>query len=151
MTPSEPFMGRKLRITLDALRPKEQQKQGMCQNKDWPLSVGTPVFERSYRPGQPNWTPGTIHKKKRRFIYSVQVGDQFWAQHKNPLRYTSYIMTNNKLNIPLDWLVDTFELLALSPVKQTNINKSNVEPRKKWPKRNRIKVMHLQINPKHAR
>ena len=122
----------------------------MCQNKDQPLSVGTPVFVRSYRPGQPNWIPGTIHKKKGQFIYSVQVGDQFWAQQLRP-RYTSNITTNNTSNIRLDVLVDTHELPATSPVKQTNINESNAEPRKNRLKWDRTKVKHLQINPKCAR
>ena len=153
MTPAEALMGWKLRTTLDTLRPKEQQKQGMCQNKDLPLSVGTPVFVRSYRPEQLNWTPGTIHKKKERFIYRVQVRDQFLGRHKNQLRprYTSNITTNNTPNIPLDLLVDIFELPTISPVEQMNMNESNAEPRKNRPKRNRTKVKHLQINPKPAR
>ena len=116
---AEALMERKLRNAVDALRPKEQQKQGMCLNKDRPLSVGTAVFVRSYRPGQPNWTPGITHKKER-FIYSVQVGDQFWARHRNQLRprYTSNTTTNNTSDIPLDLLVDTFELPATSPVER---------------------------------
>ena len=72
ITPVDALIGRKLHTTLDVLHPKEQQKQGMFQNNDQPLSVDTPVFLRSCKPGQPNWTLGTIHKKKKKgwFIYS---------------------------------------------------------------------------------
>ena len=47
--------------------------------------------------------------------------------------------------------MDTFELPATSPVEQTNKNESNTEHRKNRPKRNRTKVKHQQISPKHAR
>ena len=152
MTLSEAQMGQKVHTTLDTLRPKEQKNARLCQNKDRPLSVSTPESVRSYRPGQANLTPGTTHKNKGRFIYSMQVRYQFWARHKKQLcpRYTSNITINNTSNIPLDLLVDTFELPATSPVEQTNINESNAEPWKNRPKWNRTILKHIKINPKRA-
>ena len=78
MFPSEALMRQKLWTTLDALGPqKQQQRQDASQNKIKPFSVNILVFARNYRPEQPKWIPGTIHRKiKRMFVNDVKVGKQ---------------------------------------------------------------------------
>ena len=65
-------------------------------------------------------------------------------------RYTRNNIIDNMPTIPLDLLMDTFDLLSPSPV-ETKANGSREGLRKKWPKWNRTKVLYLQINPKHVR
>ena len=154
MSPVEALMGLKLRTTLDALRPhKQQQRQDTCDNKGQTFTVGTPVFARNFRHGQSNWSPGTISKRKRKFVYNVQVREQLWARHKNQLhpRYTRNSIIDNMPTFPLNLLMDIFDLPSPSPSAQTNANESIEESRRKWPKRNRTKMQHLQINTKCAR
>ena len=90
-------------------------KVDSCQNKGQTFSVCTPVFVRNYKSGQPNWPPGTIHKRKGQFVYNIQVGKQFWAQHKNQLhpRYAKNNIIANTPTIPLDMQIDTFDLPSL--------------------------------------
>ena len=150
MSPTEAVMGRKLRTTLDTLRPHNQQMQDTCDNKGQNFTVGTSVLVRNFRPGRPNWAPGTISKRKGKLVYNVQVREQLLARHKNQFRprYTRNNIINYMPTISLDLLMDTFDLPSPSLPVQTNANGSRAEPRRKWPKWNCTKVQHLQINPK---
>ena len=111
------------------------------------------MLVRNYGSGQPNWIPGTIHRKKKGlFVYDVKVGKLFWVRHGNQLR--PKCIQNNQVDnmptIPFDILMDTFELPSLSPPVQTNVNRREVRPYRILPKRNRTRVRYLQINPKHV-
>ena len=102
LSPAEALMGRKLRTTLDALRPQQQRQQPSPNKKSFPL--GTPVFVRNYRSGQANWVPGITRKTKGQFLYVVQVGNQFWVRHKNQIRprYTAGNLVDSMPTIPFD-------------------------------------------------
>ena len=68
MSPTDAHIGRKFRTTLDPFQPqKQKQRQHTFQNKTNTISVGTPVFARNYRSGQPNWTPR--NQKKTDSLY----------------------------------------------------------------------------------
>ena len=142
VTQHETLMGLTLCTTLDTLRlHKQQQKQDICDNKGQTFTVDTSVFAGNFRLGQPNWAPGTISKRKRKL---VQVGKQLLARYKNQLRsrYTKNNIIDKMPTIPLDLLMDTFDLSSPSPPLPTNANGTGAGLYRKWPKRNCTKVQY---------
>lgn len=92
VTPSELFMGRKLRTRLDSIRPNlEQSVQLRNQNHTKScrvLEVGDLVMVRDYRGRhrKPSWTKGLILRRLGPVTYTVQVGDLQWKRHIDQIR-----------------------------------------------------------------
>lgn len=92
MTPSELFLGRKLRTRLDVMRP---DLSGHIQRKTTPTRFETRVFEigdvvitRDYRsnPKKPSWIKGIVVRKLGPMTYIIQVDELNWKRHVDQIR-----------------------------------------------------------------
>ena len=93
-SPSELLFGRKIRTTLEILKPQVEtqvlkQQTRAIQNhdrtaRDRQLSVGQTVFARQYL-GPSKWVGGVITRRTGPLSYDVQVGDQISSKHSAQL------------------------------------------------------------------
>ena len=91
-TPSELFLGRKVRTRLDAIRPnlaQSVQKRSTPQEKKTrSVEIGDIVMVRDYRgrPQKPSWIRGIVLQKLGPVTYRVQVDDLQWKRHIDQIR-----------------------------------------------------------------
>ena len=92
VTPSELFLGRKVRTRLDVCRPslgESVMKRSMPEEKKTRLhEVGDIVMVRDYRknPKKPSWIRGVVLKKLGPVTYTVQVDSMQWKRHIDQIR-----------------------------------------------------------------
>lgn len=120
LSPAEAFLGRKLKIDLDLLRPKPvkkvitnfkqneayNQKHGTRQRE---FAVGDLVFARVYEYNSQKWVPGQVVEKIGSLIYKVrlQTSAKIIRSHINQLRTRHIeVLENVTSQIPLDCLID---------------------------------------------
>ncbi|BHF69055.1 hypothetical protein SprV_0301209600 [Sparganum proliferum] len=61
---------------------KPAQTSSVSRSK---LSVGTPVFVRDYRTEFPDWIEATIVAHRGSVLFDVDVSDDIWVRHHNPI------------------------------------------------------------------
>lgn len=85
-SPSEWFLGRKIRNPLDLMKPSSSQEDDeKLRTRVRVLQPGDLVFAKNFREG-PNWLPGKITKRKGKVIYVVEMDGKSWTRHINHLR-----------------------------------------------------------------
>ena len=89
-TPSELFMGRRLRTRLDILRPNlknTMQKKFSPKpcDKYRSFNVGDPVLVKDYRNRKETWVRGVVICKLSPVTYRVQVEELIWKRHINQI------------------------------------------------------------------
>ncbi|XP_021348211.1 uncharacterized protein K02A2.6-like [Mizuhopecten yessoensis] len=86
-TPSELFLGRKLRTRLDVMRPhlsgNIQQKTTPTVSKARYFEVGDIVITRDYHgnPRKPTWSKGIVLRKLGPLAYTIQMDNLTWKRH----------------------------------------------------------------------
>ena len=99
-SPSELFLGRKIRTRLDLILPNceakvfqrqaEQKKNHDRSAHTRQLSTGERVMARNYRDKKKRWLPGTVVQKLGPLTYSVQLDTgMLWRRHIDQLRLIS--------------------------------------------------------------
>lgn len=93
-TPAEQYLNRKIRITLDAIRPTKLTYNKQNDVKVRNLSVGDTVQARYYAQNKPQWKLGTIVKKLGKLHYVVKLDTGYtFKRHINQLRKTDVAST----------------------------------------------------------
>ncbi|PIO74254.1 hypothetical protein TELCIR_03744 [Teladorsagia circumcincta] len=96
-SPTENFIGRRLRSTLDLLKPShapearpditmEEQFNRRHGAKPRKFEPNDLVFARDFRAGQSKWSPGRILRRHGQTLYDVLVEGSIWKRHANQLR-----------------------------------------------------------------
>jgi len=89
-TPSELFMGRRVRTKMDILRPDLaatiQKKISPVGDVKRAFEIGEPVLVRDYRGRAETWITGVIVKSLGPVTYRVQVDNLLWKRHVDQLR-----------------------------------------------------------------
>ncbi|VDP35107.1 unnamed protein product [Schistosoma curassoni] len=112
--------------------------------------VGCPVFARDYRPTHSPWAEARVVRRVGRVMYEVEVGSDRWQRHRNQLRKRlAPDRPSTESNIPLDILLDTFNLPA-TPPKEKPQQQAETRPRR-WPIRERRVTVRMQVDPRKAR
>lgn len=89
-TPSEQYLGRQIRIKLDALKPSQLGKSTPSQGMVRQLCEGERVQARYYTSNKPSWKLGIVLKKLGILHYIVQLDNGFiFKRHIDQLRSTN--------------------------------------------------------------
>nr|CDJ95324.1 RNA-directed DNA polymerase (reverse transcriptase) and Integrase domain containing protein [Haemonchus contortus] len=137
-SPAENFIGRRLRSTLDLLKPShspearsdivmEMQFNRRHGAKPKTFEPKDLVFARDFRSGQPRWSPGHVLRRRGRTLYDVLVQGSIWKRHANQLRprdsLGETIDLTNAFDMPFNSSPDspsgTSSTLPLSPMATT--------------------------------
>ncbi|PIO58024.1 integrase core domain protein, partial [Teladorsagia circumcincta] len=124
-SPAENFIGRRLRSTLDLLKPKHapeakpdiamemqfNRRHGAKPRKFEPNDL---AFARDFRAGQSRWSPGRILLRHGRTLYDVLVEESIWKRHANQLRPRVSLQEARNLMDAFDM---PFNLTPASPPK----------------------------------
>lgn len=118
-TPSEQYLGRQIRIRLDAFKPVKFSKTQFPTDMARQLVEGERVQARYYANNKANWKFGTITKKLGNLHYIVTLDNGFvFKRHINQLR-----STNVQPTIP-----DTSnEQLSTNPIEGNNQDRPDIE------------------------
>ncbi|CAH8542048.1 unnamed protein product [Schistosoma rodhaini] len=121
VSPAEALLDRKIRTHFDVIRPttafepqrnlsmeKRFNRQHRAQRRLF--MVGQKVLAMDYHGKHPTWTAGRIVRKRGEVVYEVSVGSEVWIRQANQLKATSIASSENRHRIPLDVLLDTFEI-----------------------------------------
>ena len=158
-SPAEMLMGRKLRTVHSAMIPKPLAQQRPQLQTTWiPHEVGAKVYVRDYRHGFDKWIAREVTKKHGDVMYDVRVNQDIWARHHNQLRSREAKEEGGiTKRIPLDLLLDTFQLPPIAPTETTKSSiqtehpsGSEVLPRR-WSVRKRRQPNQFQVNPRLRR
>ncbi|CAH8671840.1 unnamed protein product [Schistosoma bovis] len=157
-SPAEMLMGRKLRTVHGAMKPKQVAQQSpQMKNTRIPYEVGTKVYARDYRHGCDKWVEGEITQKHGNVMYDVKVNQEIWTRHHNQLRSREAKEKEAiTKHVPLDLLLDTFQLPPIPPTETTKSSTQVEHPSGSvWlPRRSDRKRRHpkkLQVNPRLRR
>lgn len=159
LSPAEAFLGRKLKIDLDLLKPRSSKKimtnfkqnesynnkHGTCQRD---FSVGDLVFARIYENNSQKWIPGQVVEKIGNQIYKIrlQSNARIIRSHVNQLRIRHMeVVEENTSQIPFDILVDLGSIAndIEQPTQETDHEFDNplqpfeVVQQNRYPQRNR--------------
>ncbi|CAH8287843.1 unnamed protein product [Schistosoma intercalatum] len=105
-----------------------------------PVITDRPIVHRQAR----------VVKRVGRVMYEVEVGSDRWQRHRNQLRKRlAPDRPSTESNIPLDILLDTFNLPATPPQEKPQ-QQTETRPRR-WPIRERRATVRMQVDPRKAR
>ncbi|CAH8575264.1 unnamed protein product [Schistosoma guineensis] len=149
-SPAEILMGRKLRTIHSLMCPRTTPPPSQTKSQKLPAyEVGCPVFARDYRANHGPWIEARVVGRLGQVMYNVKVGRDTWTRHRNQLRKRIAPDISTGLNLPLDILLDTFNLPAtLSQEKPQQ--QAETRPRR-WPIRERRATVKMQVDPRKAR
>lgn len=161
VSPAEALLGRKIRTHFESIRPTPALKpqRNVMMEKQYNshhgaqkrlFSVGQKVLAMDYRGKHPTWIAGRIVQKKGNVVYEVSVGSEIWVRHANQLKSTSISNNETQHRLPLDVLLDTFEIKTPETDRtvkvQTKDDTTSLLPRR-WTNRKRKPVKRLQLDP----
>ena len=132
-SPAEALMNRKVRLHIDVIHPAPQhsQKRNMMMEEQFnqhhgavkrTYVPGQSVLAKDYRRGKERWIQGRIIRRSGNVIYDVDIESTVWVRHANQLRSSHLPETRSDFTLPLDILLDTFEL---PPQRSQDIPKDN--------------------------
>lgn len=114
---------------------------------------GQQVLAKDYQNGTEKWTKCYIWHQTGNVTYDVSMQSCIWVQHANQIHFSNLaISTNQRLDLPLNILLDTFDL----PWENAAMSSRSVEhrhrPRPQGMKtRSSVRAQHstkqLQVNP----
>ncbi|GAA54873.1 hypothetical protein CLF_105901 [Clonorchis sinensis] len=149
------MFGRKVKTLFDALRPRKTREtseenqsgkfNGKCRTGRI-FSRGDSVLVKDYPANRSS--SGVILRRRGNVVYEVDVGGTVWIRHANQIRHCMRpdIIQERKMNLPLDILLETFEMQSKNESTGLNIG-VNPSPFQRT-RRQRISVKRLQINPR---
>ena len=152
LSPAEALMGRKLRTTHHALIPTEHRPPNLYNTDGF--TIGTNVHVRDYRPGNDKWTDGTVKNRRSKVVYDVAVDGDIWVRHQNQLRPRHSQNNDSNVNIPLDLLLDTFDLERISSTPVASLDPpaevdATLLPRR-WTDRQRRPIQRMQVDSRRT-
>lgn len=74
-SPAERYLGRRLRIRIDVIKPVHPPKNKVCNGPVRELKVGDKVIARIYKYNKPSWSPAEILQKFGKLHYLVQLAN----------------------------------------------------------------------------
>lgn len=110
---------------------------------------GQAVWAKDYRNGKEKWTQGHIVRRSGKVIYDVDVQSSIWVRHANQLRH-SYLPKRQSNDIPLNILLDTFELPQSVPAACRKQNKAKKDGPTRRSQRRRKPTSVLQVDPQQT-
>lgn len=159
-SPAEAFLGRRMRVTLDAMLPSERPKlrnpvmesqfnrRHGAKMKDF--KPGDLVYVHVFRNFSRTWIPGIITKRKGNVIYEVAVGNTTQTRHVNHLRsrcISPCPAQGDISELPLDIMLDTFAL-PNTTASDTEKLKLHVAPtERRYSLRTRPPIKRFSIDP----
>ena len=118
---------------------------GSVQRKFLP---GQQVLARDYRNNTETWTQGHIVQQTGNVIYNVNVQNSIWVRHSKQLRPSHLLVEiQQDPTIPLNILLDTFDLPQQIPETSQNTEVETQEPNIWKSVRTRCPTQHLQVDP----
>nr|CAH8862812.1 unnamed protein product [Trichobilharzia regenti] len=158
-SPAEILYGRKLRTIHNSMLPPTLKHADASFRNEKKFDVGDPIYVRDYRGGHKPWNKGSISARRGRVMYDVKVGNELWTRHYNQLRpRNSNIPTSTQSSLPLDILLDTFNLPTTDktekqkcPAQTTSDKAEAANSTSRRSNRRRQQTERFQINPKKAR
>lgn len=155
-SPAELFLGRRIRIPLDLILPPKPNAK-MRSSDCWKRNNYRSQNQRVFRPGdliyvmniEPHrrtWIPGRVMRRIGSVMYQIQTQSGINARHVNHIRQR---YTKNTNQLPLDVLLDTFELPTSereTPVSDGTQETMNTFDRR-HSRRTRPPVQRLSIRP----
>ncbi|CAH8535475.1 unnamed protein product [Dicrocoelium dendriticum] len=163
LSPAEALMGRKLRTVNSLLTPRctneqernvrmEQYYNERHRTQARRFYPGQRVLVRDYRAGNPQWVVGSIRRNIGQVLYEVNVGNLIWTRHSNQLRPTSIPAGTSARLLPLDILLESFDMPS-NPQSNSDASRTEVseEPKvqtRRCTDRLRRPVVRMQLDPK---
>ncbi|CAI2738976.1 unnamed protein product [Dicrocoelium dendriticum] len=158
LSPSEAFLGRRVRTVLDALKPVQNNGQRNAQMelafnrhhgaRPRHFMPGDNVYVKNFRDGKSSWIPGRIVERVSGVLYKIQVDSVIWTRHVNHIRPRVEVQGTSQrreTSLPLDILLDTYQLgPSEEPVAQTE----NAPTNRRYSTRTRAPVQRLVVNPR---
>ena len=130
-SPAESLMNRKIQLHIDILRLKQHHSirrntkmerqynrhHGSVQMKFLPWQQ---FLARDYQNNTETWNQGRIVQKTGNATYNVNVQNSIWFRHSNQLRLSYLPVEIQDPTIPLNILLDTFDLPQQTPETSQN-------------------------------
>ncbi|MFH4981289.1 hypothetical protein AB6A40_007998, partial [Gnathostoma spinigerum] len=137
-SPAEVLLGRRLRTSLDLIRPTsptplrrdnvmEHQFNRAHGARNRSFARGDFVLVRNHRSPQPQWTNGQILRRHGRVLYDVQVGSDVWRRHTNQLRRCHQVPDNAAADRPLSTLLNDFNVQRIPPATVTLLSDASAD------------------------
>ena len=118
---------------------------GSVQRKFLP---GQQVLVRDYRNNTETWTQGHIVQQIGNVTYNVNVQNSIWVRHSKQLRPSHLpVEIQQDPTIPLNILLDTFDLPQQTPETSQNTEVEAQEPNIQKSVCTRCPTQHLQVDP----
>uniref|UniRef100_A0A5S6QPP6 Integrase catalytic domain-containing protein n=1 Tax=Trichuris muris TaxID=70415 RepID=A0A5S6QPP6_TRIMR len=103
-SPAELFLGRRLRLTLDLIRPTTRQQRRRNEKMEQQFnrhhgarkrefSIGNEVLVKDHYANR--WIPATVRRRLGNVVYQVETKHGMWYQHANQIQQRT---TGNRLN-----------------------------------------------------
>ena len=153
-TPSELFLGRRIRTRLDLLKPSLKQrmlnyetKMAYCQNKRQEprqFQPGEKVLLKNHIHGKPKWTPGIVMEQLSDRTYIIDIGQRRVKRHVDDI-------VQNHASIPISSKENDLLWDVRIPTNESNHADNNREPiiemvTKRYPSRQRNPVTRYGID-----
>lgn len=121
-SPAEVMFGRKIKSTLDLLKPKDKVEllRDCKMETDFNIKHGAkqrvfhpnqPVFVRDFRGGKTIWSSGIIIERIGSVIYTIGCDGLVWRRHANQIRPRYGDIDGEQPNPTLSLLLDTFDIM----------------------------------------
>lgn len=162
-SPAEALMQRKLRSSLDLLKPSDRSSLNRNRNMEQHFNrrhgaqnrvfvKGQPVLARDYRNNHVTWTPGRVIRRTGSVTYDVAVNSEVWVRHANQLQPRSFPDASpTRSKLPLDILLDTFRISPADSTPEGETSLPTLLPElapRRCSTRRRKSVIPMQVNPK---
>ena len=154
-SPAESLMNRKIRLHIDVLHPKQHHSIRRNTKKERQYNCHHGSVQRKFLPGQQvlardywnnTWTQGHIVQQTGNVTYNVNVKNSIWVQHSNQLRPSHLpVEIQQDPTIPLNILLDTFDLLQQTPETFQNTEVETQKPNIRKLVRTCSPTQHLQV------
>ena len=154
---AESLTNRKIRLHIDVLHPKRHHStrrntkmerqynrhHGSVQRK---LIPGKQVLPRDYRNNTETWTQDHIVQQTGNVTYNVNVQNSIWVRHSNQVRPSHLpVEIQQDPTIPLNILLDTFDLPQQTPETSHSTEVETQEPNIRKSVRTRCPTQHLRL------
>ena len=92
-SPAERYLGRRIKLRLDAIHPFKPLKNSSCQATHLrSFQIGDKIIARVYRSNKPSWQPGLVRKKFGKIHYLVELSNGYTLKrHIDQLRDASFL------------------------------------------------------------
>nr|CAX83705.1 Gag-Pol polyprotein [Schistosoma japonicum] len=156
LSPAEIMFGRKVKTTLDAIKPKQIDKGRRNRKMETQFNrhhgtrrrvfqINQKVYVRDFRYSPPQWTSGRILKRRGSVMYVVDVEGLKWVRYANHiLEHAAACHETERLNTLWEIFLDSFDMENVATQRNAQLEQNPV--RRSMRKRRRPEI--LQVDPK---